>query len=113
MKNSLPKKNILFFVSIIFVLLSNNTCNICALSHRKAKALLDKTYAPIGHKAYNIPLEEAEFIKKEKSDPLYGEMTLEAGQKLCEELKLTPQEELWDWGSGVGRLCSQAFLITP
>jgi hypothetical protein len=42
----------------------------------------------------------------------YGELLPESSAKLLHSLKMGPQDVFYDLGSGIGKLCAQAFLTT-
>ena len=59
---------------------------------------------------FSIPKEEEAFIRQNKGNPLYGEITFASMDKLLKKFKFKDDDYFYDLGSGVGKFIIYASL---
>jgi hypothetical protein len=66
-----------------------------------------------GLDGYDVSDEAEAVVFRHRSSPLYGEITPGGVAHLLEYMQLTPEDALFDLGSGVGKVVLQAAISQP
>lgn len=85
----------------------------CALpvSNQAAEKIIKDVYKDIS--GFGLNSEESTKISSKGGNATYGEILFPSLQALLNDLNLTKDDTFYDLGSGVGKACIQAALVTP
>ena len=81
------------------------------LSNEAAEQIIKDIYKDIS--GFGLNSEESTKISSKGGNATYGEILFPSLQALLNDLNLTKDDTFYDLGSGVGKVCIQAALVTP